>query len=141
MNWGGFALAIGALTSLFSGVMGAKAGREEAKAHERQGQIAQQEANIKAAQAEAANRQKRKRTAMAFVKSGVKLDFSPLDLLNAQLTEDSAQEESFRRQGRHQLAFAKDKARAARSKGRLGLISGLGGGGYYGAQSYDAFTT
>ncbi len=141
MNWGGFALAIGALTSLFSGVMGMQAGRREAKDHERQGQIAQQEANTKAAQLEKDNRLKRRRLAMSYVKSGVQLRLSALDRIDAQYELDTAEEESYRQQGSARVAFSKIKSKAAKEKGLGGLIGSLGRTFGYGAESYESFRT
>lgn len=130
-------LAAGA--SVVQGIMGYSAANKEARLIERQGQLEQEAANDEAARHAKEVRRFAAKQKLAFLKNGVQLDGTPLDVLDETFTEGQKEVDATVRRGVETANLRRGQAANTRAKGRAALVGGLGSavGMYslYGAKS------
>jgi hypothetical protein len=132
----GFLLGLSSLFSILSGFQGLRAGRDEADAQRREADLKRLEAEREADRTAKIRSAERAKRSMAYIKSGVTLDGSPLIILEAQREEDKEEVKAIRQRG---LAFQRlgyRRAALSESRGRSALIGGLGQAVFTGASIF-----
>lgn len=109
---------------LLAGFEAARASREEARAVKQQGALAAEESEVEAQRVEAEGGRFQARQKLAFLKSGVSLEGSPLLTLQETGEETKAQAGAIRRRGGAQFRLSRKRAKVARGRGRAALFSG-----------------
>ncbi len=138
-------LAVGGLVAnvagtLYSGFQKMKAADEEADDLREQARIQQEEANEEAARLDKKNRKFLAHQSLMYVKSGVTLAGSPLDILKETRDESAKESASVRKRGKAQFQLGLKKADRLASAGRGAFIGGLFGGlSTAGTGAYEIF--
>jgi len=104
-----------------------KTAQQQAALQEEQGQIAQQEALLSAERAAEDRRIFLKRQRLAFVKSGVSLEGSPLLILEQTRSRSQEEVDAIVRRGIAQKDLAVRQADITRRQGRAALTGGIAG--------------
>lgn len=130
--------AISAVSSVVGGIAGNQAAKDEARLLDEQGQLAQSEAQAEAQRKANENRKFLKRQKLAFLKSGVTLEGSPLFTLETTLEEGQEEVTAIAKRGGAQARLFSQKASQARGAGRSALVSGIGGAT---STAFNAFGT
>lgn len=99
---------------------------DEAALQEEQGRIVRQEAQIEAARTAKERRKFLARQKLAFIKSGVSLEGSPLLVLAETKAESQKEVDAIVRRGQAQQRLFFQKAAISRSRGRAALLGGIG---------------
>lgn len=122
----GAATAIGIGGAIASGISGLKSARQEAALQVEQGNIQRVEAEEDARITTRVRKAERAKVAMAFVKSGVTLQGSPLLLIDEQEEEDTKEVDSIRSRGFALQRLERKRSEITERRGREALIGGLG---------------
>lgn len=127
--------------SLFGGYSAEKSAKEEGRALKKQGRLAAEEARTEEKRTFEDVTRAMARQKLAFLKSGVSLEGSPLLSLKDTEDEGKTQMGAIRRRGEAEYGLARDKAGRIRREGRSKLISGLfeAGGSLGQAKAAGAF--
>lgn len=138
----GFATAafgLKAASSVFGGVSANKAAKREAELREQQGRLEFEEALEEADRVSTQVRKFRAEQSMAFIKSGVSLQGSPLLVTEETRQEGEKEVRSIRRRGRRQLDLSLQGANIVRSGGRAAFIEGIFGASNAGLDLFSTF--
>lgn len=122
------AKTVATVAAVASGVAAKRAYDEESGLQKEQGDLQQKEADIEAIRLEREHKAQRSKVKMAFIKSGVTLEGSPLLLLEEQRKEDKKFESATRSRGVALRRLSRKKASISRKRGRSALIGGIGQG-------------
>jgi hypothetical protein len=120
------AAVVAAGASIAGGVSAQRSANQEAKLQREQGGIANAEAQRQAAIRAEEVRKFSKVQKLAFLKSGVTLEGSPLLTLDETLTQGQEEVDAISRSGASQYNLAQKQARITQNKGRAALIGGIG---------------
>ena len=123
---------------LLSGLFGFFTSRESAKIAESRGRMLRLEADADAQRYAESARTFKETQALAFLKSGVELTGSPLDILDETARVAAENISAIRAQGRARQSEQEELARETRERGRGALISGITGG--FGKLAWASYT-
>lgn len=126
-TWMTIATVVSAGGSLYSGYQAQKSSAAEAALQEEQGRLADLEARRAATQTEEEARKFRDRQILAYVKSGVTLAGSPLQVLEETIRKGDEEADALRKRGSAQRNLSNQSADITRSTGRAQFISGIVG--------------
>lgn len=112
-------------SSIFGGFAADRASKDEARLLREQGNLAQAEAAAEAQRVANANRKFLKRQKLAFLKSGVTLEGSPLFTLATTLEEGQEEVTAIARRGAAQARLFSARAVQTQRQGRASLFGGL----------------
>lgn len=113
------------ILDIMSGVFGHLAAREAAGIAESRSRMVRAESDAEAQRYSEQARGLRAKTKLAFLKSGVDLSGSPLDVLDADILTAQENIAAIRAGGRSRALEYEEQAGAARNKGRAALINGI----------------
>lgn len=119
-------IALAAGASVVQGVMGYQAARDEARLINQQGILEQQEAQEEAQRKANEVRKFAARQKLAFLKNGVRLEGSPLLVVDETLTEGQKEVDAITRRGNALRTLRAQEAQITKNRGRAALIGGLG---------------
>ncbi len=122
------ATVISVVSSVAGGIAAQSAAEEEAKSIERQGDLSRQEAEIEAQRTQRERDKFLKKQKLAFLKSGVTLEGSPLFVFEETRKESAKEVEAIRRQGGARFTLGQERAEITRARGRAALIGGISSG-------------
>jgi len=111
--------------SVIGGIQANKAAKEEASLQEEQARIASEEAKAEAQRRANEVRKFSRRQSLAFLKSGVTLEGSPLLILDETLREGQKEVKSVVERGDAQANLFNRRAAITRNQGRASLIGGV----------------
>lgn len=115
-----------AIFGILSGISSFRASRIEAKAQERQGDIAAEEAGREAERVGEARRAFKGTQALSFLKSGVQLKGTAIDVLARTEAETGRQVESIKARGAAQRRLFRKRASITRKGGRARALAAFG---------------
>ena len=107
-----------------------RASRREAKAQKKQGNLAAEEAELESQRQQEAGRRLQSKQSLAFLKSGVSLQGSPLLVLQDTERETNAQAASTRRAGSARRRLLRDSASNTKARGTAGVFKATGSAAY-----------
>lgn len=113
--------------SIFGGLQANKAAKDEAARIEEEGRLAQQEADEEAARRAKQVRKFAARQKLSFLKNGVRLEGTPLAVLDETQAEGQAEVDAISKRGQAISRLRTSQASQTRSSGRASLIGGFGG--------------
>ena len=123
-----FFAGVSAAASIAAGAAQQAAFNTQASAQEEEGNLKRAEAQEEAIRIEKERKEARAKVGLAFIKGGVTLQFTPLDLIEEQEREDEQEAYSIRKRGYAQQKLAFANAQVSRSRGRAALLGGIAGG-------------
>lgn len=133
----GLGVAAGGL-NLFAGLLGFMGGQEQAGIFESRARLLRAEAEADAQRFAEEARMFKKRQKLAFLKSGVDLTGSPLEILDETVRVSAENISAIRARGRAQALTETTRARVARAQGRGALISGFSSGAISAIRGFQA---
>lgn len=113
------------VSTVASGFAGQQAAESEASLQEAQASLSKQEADIEADRVDRANTLFRKKQKLAFIKSGLELEGTPLLFLEETRREGAKEVKAIRRRGEAIKGLGFAQASQTRSKGRAKLIGSI----------------
>lgn len=122
----GTLLATSIGSSLYSGYQQKQAAKSEAGLMEDQGRLELEESKDEAARRAKEIRKFSARQKLAFIKNGVRLEGSPLDVIDETLTEGQKEVDSVLRRGNALYDLRTRQADNLKKSGRAALIGGIG---------------
>lgn len=122
--------------SVYSGYQQNKAAKAEAAALNDQANLAQAEASRSADIAQQENDRLRRSQKLAFIKSGVSLEGSPLLLLEQTRQFGKEQVQSILSRGQAQAGVLSTQASQAKNQGRAALVGGIGSAAQAGLNTF-----
>ena len=117
-----------AALQVLSGLLANRASRREAKAQKKQGNLAVEESEIQAQRQQKEGQRMQARQSLAFLKSGVSLQGSPLLVLKDTQEETNFQADATRRSGSARRRLLRDTAQNVRTRGTAGIFASVGAG-------------
>lgn len=118
----------GAAGQIYSGYSADKASKKQSGLIMDQARLTQEEARLEAERRATEVRRFEKRQRVAFLKSGVTLEGSPLLILEETLFEGQKEVDAIVKSGNTRATFLEREAQITRSEGRAQLIGGILGG-------------
>lgn len=135
------ATAVSVGSSVMGGISANASAKREAGMQQQQAQINLDESRV-AAQDMTVERNKFLQVQkLAFLKSGVSLEGSPLDVLNETRTQSQKEVDATLKRGDAQYNLGMESAQITKNKGRAALIGGFGQAASTGVSAYAAGST
>ena len=130
------AMALGAGGQVYSGYQANMSAKREAGLMEDQARVAQAEAQSEAERRANEVRKFSKKQALAFMKSGVSLDGSPLLTIDETVTEGQKEVDAISKAGDAKANLSNQRAAITKNEGRAAFVSGILGAGGSAGSSY-----
>lgn len=122
-------LAIGTMAAaggqVYSGMEAKKAASKQASLQEYQGQLAREEAEREASKTEKDAKSFRSKQMVAYLKSGVTLEGSPLLVLEDTIKQGQEEADAIRKRGYATQTLYNEEAQITRQEGKAAYISGI----------------